>query len=80
MSAEQFEVENDELLCFVVTENLHKHRYQFHVAEKDGHKILNRDGHYILTDEPHATKSAKFYANAAFQFAQIEARQRGLID
>jgi hypothetical protein len=80
MSADQFEVENDEPLHFIVTENYHKHRYEFHVAEKDGRKILNRDGHYILTDEPKATKNAKFYANAAFQFAQAEARSRRLID
>jgi hypothetical protein len=51
MSAEQFEVENDEPLHFIVTESQHKHRYQFHVAEEAGRKMLNRNGHYILTDE-----------------------------
>ena len=80
MSAEQFEVENDEPDSFDVVHVQCKHRYRFRVTEMDGRKILNRDGHYILTDEPKATISAKFFANAVFQFAQAEARSRGLID
>jgi hypothetical protein len=80
MSAEQFQVENDEPLHFIVIESRYKHRYQFYVAEKDGCKILNCNGYYILTDEPKATMNAKFFANAAFQFAQAEARNRRLID
>jgi hypothetical protein len=79
MSAEQFEVENADPLRFVVTESQHKHRYQFHVAEKDGHKFLSHNDYYILFDEPNAAKSAKFYANAAFEFAEAKARSMGLI-
>jgi hypothetical protein len=55
------------------------HRFEFHVAnDAVGRSILSTD--VQVTEQPNARTSARLLLNAAFLFAQREARKDGLID
>jgi hypothetical protein len=55
------------------------HRFKFHVAnDAEGRRILSPD--VEVTEQPDSRTSARLLLNAAFLFAQREARKDGLID
>jgi hypothetical protein len=64
--------------AFVVATE-HGHRFEFHVADDaEGRRILSSD--VQVTEQPNSRTSARLLLNAAFLFAQREARKDGLID